>query len=149
MRETIYLSIKKIIGPALIIESTGTNIIEKGWQGEINHNGHLILTYLESPSDSNINHQDIAKPDPILLEIFNNLFRFIAEEMGITLQNTSYSVNIKERLDFSCAIFDSQGELVANAPHIPVHLGSMSESIKALIKDEKNNYRKRRCLFNE
>lgn len=137
MRETIYLSIKKIIGPALIIESTGTNIIEKGWQGEINHNGHLILTYLESPSDSNINHQDIAKPDPILLEIFNNLFRFIAEEMGITLQNTSYSVNIKERLDFSCAIFDSQGELVANAPHIPVHLGSMSESIKALIKDEK------------
>ncbi|AFZ54881.1 hydantoinase B/oxoprolinase family protein [Cyanobacterium aponinum] len=128
---------QKIIGPALIIESTGTNIIEKGWQGEINHNGHLILTYLESPSDSNINHQDIAKPDPILLEIFNNLFRFIAEEMGITLQNTSYSVNIKERLDFSCAIFDSQGELVANAPHIPVHLGSMSESIKALIKDEK------------
>ncbi|WP_330204073.1 hydantoinase B/oxoprolinase family protein [Cyanobacterium sp. DS4] len=128
---------QKIIGPALIIESTGTNVIEKGWQGKINNNGHLILTYLENQSDSNINHQDIAKPDPILLEIFNNLFRFIAEEMGITLQNTSYSVNIKERLDFSCAIFDSQGELVANAPHIPVHLGSMSESVKALINDEK------------
>lgn len=128
---------QKITGPALIIESTGTNVIEKGWQGEINNNGHLILTYLENHPSANINHQDIVKPEPILLEIFNNLFRFIAEEMGITLQNTSYSVNIKERLDFSCAIFDSQGELVANAPHIPVHLGSMSESVKALINDEK------------
>jgi hypothetical protein len=76
----------------------------------------------------------LSQPDPVKLEIFNNLFRSIAEQMGTTLQNTSYSVNIKERLDFSCAIFDSQGNLVANAPHIPVHLGSMSESVRSLIE---------------
>jgi N-methylhydantoinase B/oxoprolinase/acetone carboxylase alpha subunit len=79
------------------------------------------------------------KADPVRLEIFKNLFQFIAEEMGITLQNTAVSVNIKERLDFSCAIFDQQGNLVANAPHIPVHLGSMSESIISLIKAKSNN----------
>jgi 5-oxoprolinase (ATP-hydrolysing) len=83
--------------------------------------------------------QDDAKPDPVLLEIFNNLVRSIAEEMGITLQNTSYSVNIKERLDFSCAIFDRHGQLVANAPHIPVHLGSMSESVRSLIAAKGNS----------
>ena len=76
-----------------------------------------------------------TKPDPVRLEIFNNLYQFIAEQMGIVLQNTAMSVNIKERLDFSCAIFDQNGLLVANAPHIPVHLGSMSESVKSLIKD--------------
>ncbi|ACB51020.1 hydantoinase B/oxoprolinase familly protein [Crocosphaera subtropica ATCC 51142] len=82
---------------------------------------------------------NLSKPDPIYLEIFKNLYQFIAEQMGITLQNTASSVNIKERLDFSCAIFDQQGLLVANAPHIPVHLGSMSESVKSLIQDEGNN----------
>lgn len=133
-RENLNLH-QKIKGPALIIESTGTNVIEQGWEAEINQYGHLILTHLPTESPSSIEREKNEKVDPILLEIFNNLFRFIAEEMGITLQNTSYSVNIKERLDFSCAIFDSQGELVANAPHIPVHLGSMSESVKALIKD--------------
>ncbi|MEA5536701.1 hydantoinase B/oxoprolinase family protein [Crocosphaera sp. XPORK-15E] len=81
---------------------------------------------------------NLSKPDPIYLEIFKNLYQFIAEQMGITLQNTASSVNIKERLDFSCAIFDQQGLLVANAPHIPVHLGSMSESIKSLIQDKGN-----------
>lgn len=82
---------------------------------------------------------NLSQPDPIYLEIFKNLYQFIAEEMGIVLQNTASSVNIKERLDFSCAIFDQDGDLVANAPHIPVHLGSMSESVKSLIKDKKNS----------
>ncbi|MGK7927528.1 MAG: hydantoinase B/oxoprolinase family protein, partial [Spirulina sp.] len=146
-----------INSPALIIEPTGTNVIELGWQARISDRNHLVLrkqerienreqgTY-QSPVTSHqspvINKgkenslrgdRDLSKPDSVLLEIFNNLFRSIAEQMGTTLQNTSYSVNIKERLDFSCAIFDREGELVANAPHIPVHLGSMSESIRSLI----------------
>ena len=125
---------QKIKGTALIIESTGTNVIEQEWEGEIDRSGNLILTH--KPEDTTQTDQDNNEQvDPILLEIFNNLFRFVAEEMGITLQNTSYSVNIKERLDFSCAIFDENGDLVANAPHIPVHLGSMSESVKALINN--------------
>ena len=125
-----------ITGPALIIEATGTNVIEPNWQAELSDRNHLILnrSTSDSPSSSVSARFDSAKPDPILLEIFNNLFRSIAEQMGITLQNTSSSVNIKERLDFSCAIFDQQGQLVANAPHIPVHLGSMSESVSSLIE---------------
>ena len=134
-RENISVN-TEIVGPALIIESTGTNVIEVGWQGKIDRLGNLILTVqnqeITSTEKDNLQNSS-SSPNPILLEIFNNLFRFIAEEMGITLQNTSYSVNIKERLDFSCAIFDINGDLVANAPHIPVHLGSMSESVKALI----------------
>ncbi len=120
-----------ISGPALIIEATGTNVIEPGWQAESTEYNHLILKRVTSLD------QGVAvgtEVDPVLLEIFNNLFRSIAEQMGITLQNTSSSVNIKERLDFSCAIFDQQGQLVANAPHIPVHLGSMSESVGSLIE---------------
>lgn len=133
-----------INGPALIVEATGTNVIEPGWQAQVNEQNHLILCRLsrqEIGKDSNNFHPEInlEKADPVMLEIFNNLFRSIAEQMGITLQNTSASVNIKERLDFSCAIFDSQGELVANAPHIPVHLGSMSESVKALVDACGNN----------
>ncbi|MEZ2279392.1 MAG: hydantoinase B/oxoprolinase family protein [Microcoleus sp.] len=123
-----------ITGPALIVEATGTNVIEPGWEAELTSRNDLILNRrcrqinnVDSPRLSTV------EVDPVLLEIFNNLFRAIAEEMGITLQNTSSSVNIKERLDFSCAIFDQNGQLVANAPHIPVHLGSMSESISALI----------------
>ncbi len=124
-----------IFGPALIIEATGTNIIEPGWQAELTQRNHLILGRLQSAitKPQSTIHNPQSNPDPILLEIFNNLFRSIAEQMGITLQNTSSSVNIKERLDFSCAIFDQQGQLVANAPHIPVHLGSMSESVESLI----------------
>jgi 5-oxoprolinase (ATP-hydrolysing) len=137
----------RIRGTALIIEPTGTNVIEPGWNAELTARNHLTiaresndetrrgsaaLSALERSEQSRENLQ-YKHPDPVLLEIFNNLFGAIAEEMGITLQNTSYSVNIKERLDFSCAIFDGQGQLVANAPHIPVHLGSMSESIRALI----------------
>ncbi len=133
-----------INSPAIIIEATGTNVIEPGWQAELNEKNHLILqrsTPKLSPSHREINQLKIkpTKPDPVMLEIFNNLCRAIAEQMGITLQNTSSSVNIKERLDFSCAIFDKCGQLVANAPHIPVHLGSMSESVKSLITACSNN----------
>ena len=128
-----------INSPAIIIESTGTNIIEPGWQAELTNRNHLILKRLaiSNQLSADINPkskiQNPKSKDPVMLEIFNNLFRSIAEQMGTTLQNTSYSVNIKERLDFSCAIFDQQGHLVANAPHIPVHLGSMSESVYSLI----------------
>jgi 5-oxoprolinase (ATP-hydrolysing) len=131
----------QITGAALILEATGTNMIEPGWTAELTRQNYLILSHT---GQSNPGHpasmvampaaKPKSEPDPVLLEIFNNLVRVVAEEMGITLQNTSYSVNIKERLDFSCAIFDHQGKLVANAPHIPVHLGSMSESVSSLIQ---------------
>ncbi|HBY79925.1 MAG TPA: 5-oxoprolinase, partial [Cyanobacteria bacterium UBA11148] len=136
-----------ITAPALIIETTGTNVIEPGWQAELTERNHLILkrnlqtfprTSLQESTNPKSKIQNPKSPDPVMLEIFNNLFRSIAEQMGTTLQNTSYSVNIKERLDFSCAIFDQQGQLVANAPHIPVHLGSMSESIRSLIEAHGN-----------
>lgn len=131
-------------GPAIIIEPTGTNIIELGWQAQITDRNDLILNRTSTPihDELSLSLQPTAtanQVDAVLLEIFNNLFRAIAEQMGITLQNTSSSVNIKERLDFSCAIFDQQGQLVANAPHIPVHLGSMSESVQALITHQKTN----------
>ncbi|MEG4117722.1 hydantoinase B/oxoprolinase family protein [Microcoleus sp. N9_B4] len=126
-----------ISGPAMIVEATGTNIIEPGWEAEITENNDLILnrrcTQMETDNIRVHSRLSAVTSDPVLLEIFNNLFRAIAEQMGVTLQNTSSSVNIKERLDFSCAIFDKNGQLVANAPHIPVHLGSMSESVEALI----------------
>lgn len=131
-----------IDGPAVILEQTGTNVIEPGWSASIAETGVLVLKYQSKQSQQPEIQVDVldpsasAAPDPVRLEIFNNLFQSIAEQMGFTLQNTSSSVNIKERLDFSCAIFDSQGYLVANAPHIPVHLGSMGESIQALIADQ-------------
>jgi len=129
-----------ILGPAIVLEATGTNIVEPSWEARVSDRGDLILTQsvaVSQKSDLSEGHNDLAdsKPDPVRLEIFNNLFGAIAEQMGFTLQNTSSSVNIKERLDFSCAIFDGSGELVANAPHIPVHLGSMGESVKALIAE--------------
>ncbi|MEG4012028.1 MULTISPECIES: hydantoinase B/oxoprolinase family protein [unclassified Microcoleus] len=131
-----------IEGPAMIVEATGTNIIEPGWEGEITENNDLILnrrcTQMDADNIGVNSRLSAVKSDPVLLEIFNNLFRAIAEQMGVTLQNTSSSVNIKERLDFSCAIFDKNGQLVANAPHIPVHLGSMSESVEALILAQGN-----------
>jgi 5-oxoprolinase (ATP-hydrolysing) len=122
-----------ISGPALIVEATGTNVIEPGWEANITDNNDLILNRRSAQIHADNIHFYGVELNPVLLEIFNNLFRAIAEQMGVTLQNTSSSVNIKERLDFSCAIFDKNGQLVANAPHIPVHLGSMSESISALI----------------
>ncbi len=144
-----------ISSPALIIEATGTNVLEPGWKAKINDFKHLIFHKSkldteprsrfvladDTTSHPNISHRDLSHPDPVLLEIFNNLFRSIAEQMGTTLQKTSYSVNIKERMDFSCAIFDHLGQLVANAPHIPVHLGSMGESVKSLIRAKGNQLR--------
>ncbi|MEG4207939.1 hydantoinase B/oxoprolinase family protein [Microcoleus sp. Pol7_A1] len=131
-----------IEGPAMIVEATGTNIIEPGWEGKITENNDLILnrrcTQMDADNIGVHSRLSAVQSDPVLLEIFNNLFRAIAEQMGVTLQNTSSSVNIKERLDFSCAIFDKNGQLVANAPHIPVHLGSMSESVEALILAQSN-----------
>ncbi|MBD2593873.1 hydantoinase B/oxoprolinase family protein [Nostoc spongiaeforme FACHB-130] len=123
-----------VAGPAIIVEATGTNVIEPHWQAELTARNHLVLSTIGvAQNKGQMTNDKGQKPDPVMLEIFNNLFRAIAEQMGITLQNTSSSVNIKERLDFSCAIFDGAGQLVANAPHIPVHLGSMSESVQALI----------------
>jgi 5-oxoprolinase (ATP-hydrolysing) len=129
----------EISGPAIIIETTSTNVIEPGWQAKFTDRNHLLLQRQTSPiQTSTFKPQNSTTPDPVLLEIFNHLLMSIAEQMGFTLQNTSYSVNIKERLDFSCAIFDRHGQLVANAPHIPVHLGSMSESVQSLITERGN-----------
>jgi 5-oxoprolinase (ATP-hydrolysing) len=119
-----------IVGPAIIVEPTSTIVIEPGWQGVLQINGNLLLSRSESMTRTFAAGTCV---DPVMLEIFNKLFMSIAEQMGFVLQNTAYSVNIKERLDFSCALFDTQGQLIANAPHIPVHLGSMGESVKALL----------------
>ncbi|WP_321367291.1 hydantoinase B/oxoprolinase family protein [uncultured Desulfuromusa sp.] len=125
-------------GPAIITEDIGTVIVEDGWQASLNARQHLILIrYKPRPSTQAIG----TKVDPVMLEVFNNLFMSIAEQMGATLGKTAYSVNIKERLDFSCAIFDAQGQLVANAPHVPVHLGSMGESVKAVINNNQGTMR--------
>jgi len=119
-----------IVGPAVIIETTSTTVIEPGWSGVVNRFNHLILTRREEVCRTTAIGTDV---DPVMLEIFNKLFMSVAEQMGYTLQNTAFSVNIKERLDFSCALFDRTGRLIANAPHIPVHLGSMGESVQVLI----------------
>jgi len=121
----------RIAGPALVIERTTITVIEPGWQGEITEERDLMLTrVVPRLFDTAIGTQ----VDPVLLEVFNNLFMSIAEQMGVVLQNSAYSVNIKERLDFSCAIFDAEGRLVANAPHIPVHLGSMGGAVRSIIR---------------
>jgi 5-oxoprolinase (ATP-hydrolysing) len=161
----------KIIGPAIIIEKTGTTVVEPGWQAETTPRYDIILTRVATetlaPSDNigkasqtasqttdtTTESDNIGKAsptttetlapsnrisntvDPVMLEIFNNLFMSIAEQMGATLANTAYSVNIKERLDFSCAVFDKQGQLIANAPHMPVHLGSMGDSVQTVIEE--------------
>jgi 5-oxoprolinase (ATP-hydrolysing) len=118
-------------GPAILTEKNTTIVIEPGWQGEITALNHLLLTRrIPLPARTAIG----TEVDPVMLEIFNNRFMSVAEQMGYTLQNTAHSVNIKERLDFSCAIFDGKGNLIANAPHIPVHLGSMGECVKYLIR---------------
>ncbi|HEY4542727.1 MAG TPA: hydantoinase B/oxoprolinase family protein [Noviherbaspirillum sp.] len=121
-----------IAGPAIIAEKNATNIVEPGWRAEVTALNHLVLNRVEArPQRKAIG----TSADPVMLEVFNNLFMSIAEQMGLRLQNTAFSVNIKERLDFSCALFDAQGNLIANAPHIPVHLGSMGESIKTIIRE--------------
>ena len=119
-----------ITGPAIIAETNATTVVEPGWRAHCTALNHLLLERLVPADDAVLAGTGV---DPVRLEIFNNLFMNIAEQMGLQLQNTAYSVNIKERLDFSCALFDASGNLIANAPHMPVHLGSMSESIKTVI----------------
>src|SRR5476651_1135535 len=121
----------KVLGPTIIVEPHQTVVAEAGWRAEITAKNHLTLTRVAA-----IKRQSAigTKADPVMLEIFNNLFMSIAEQMGVALQNTAYSVNIKERLDFSCAVFDAEGRLVANAPHMPVHLGSMDRSVETIIR---------------
>lgn len=122
---------QRIDGPAIILEPISTNVIEPGWRAELNDRGHLVLDrYIVAQRQNAIG----TSVDPVMLEIFNNLFMSIAEQMGSTLEKTSHSVNIKERLDFSCALFDQHGHLIANAPHMPVHLGSMGESVETVIR---------------
>ena len=131
------LKVEQIIsGPAIISEPTGTNIIDEGWSANLDKFYNLILNRTEKK----LNQKSIGTSvDMVMLEVFNNLFMNIAEQMGATLANTAYSVNIKERYDFSCALFNASGALVANAPHVPVHLGSMSEAIRTVIKLNQNN----------
>ncbi|HEV3431060.1 MAG TPA: hydantoinase B/oxoprolinase family protein [Paraburkholderia sp.] len=125
-------------GPAIIAEKNGTTVVEPGWQAALTGQGNVVMTRVTPlPTRRSIGTQ----ADPVRLEIFNNLFMSIAEQMGLRLQNTAYSVNIKERLDFSCAIFDAAGNLIANAPHMPVHLGSMGESIKTVIERNRGTMR--------
>jgi len=121
-----------IPGPAIIAERNATTVLEPGWEARLTALDHLVLER-RVPREQRFAAGTTA--DPVLLEVFNNLFMNIAEQMGLQLQNTAYSVNIKERLDFSCALFDTQGNLIANAPHMPVHLGSMGESIKTVIRE--------------
>ncbi|MGV9316079.1 hydantoinase B/oxoprolinase family protein [Streptomyces sp. NPDC003691] len=118
-------------GPAIIAEDDATTVVDPGWRAETGPRGHLLLTRAE-PRPARAAAGTAA--DPVLLEVFNNLFMSIAEQMGVRLENTAHSVNIKERLDFSCALFDADGNLIANAPHIPVHLGSMGDSIKEVLR---------------
>jgi 5-oxoprolinase (ATP-hydrolysing) len=130
VREDLALG-AAIEGPALVIEPHQTIVVETGWRAEITAKNHVVMKrVLPAPKRAAAG----TKVDPVRLEIFNNLFMSIAEQMGVTLQNTAYSVNIKERLDFSCAVFDGEGRLVANAPHMPVHLGSMDRSVETIIR---------------
>jgi len=119
-----------VTGAALIIDPCQTTVVEPGWRAEVDAHDNLILTRIVPRAAATAS----AKADPVMLEVMSNLFMAIAEEMGVALQNTASSVNIKERLDFSCALFDREGSLIANAPHIPVHLGSMGDSIRTLIE---------------
>jgi 5-oxoprolinase (ATP-hydrolysing) len=123
-----------IDGPAIIAEKNATTVVEAGWQARLTALDHLLLVRVQARA---VQHAAGTHADPVLLEVFNNLFMNIAEQMGLQLQNTAYSVNIKERLDFSCALFSAEGHLIANAPHMPVHLGSMGESIQTVIQENK------------
>ncbi len=117
-------------GPAMIVEPDSTVIVEPGWRARLGKRGGLILERVVPLARTAAVGTEV---DPVRLEIFNQLFMSVAEQMGVILEKTAHSVNIKERLDFSCAVFDGDGELVANAPHVPVHLGSMGESVRAVI----------------
>jgi 5-oxoprolinase (ATP-hydrolysing) len=137
LREALSVG-AQVDGPALIIEPHQTIVVEHGWRSAITPKNHVVMTRVEPMA----RREAIgSKADPVMLEIFNHLFMSIAEQMGVTLQNTAYSVNIKERLDFSCAFFDREGRLVANAPHMPVHLGSMDRSVESIIRDNQGRIR--------
>ena len=127
----------KLMGPALLIEPNQTVVIEDGWQLEVSPRNDLVLRRSVPRPRERLG----TEADPVLLEVFNNLFMSIAEQMGEALRNTAQSVNIKERLDFSCAIFDTEGHLVANAPHLPVHLGSMDRSVETIIRLRRSEMR--------
>lgn len=127
-----------IDGPALLIEQHQTIVVEPGWQARVTERGHVVLRRIAPRAARKAVG---TEADPVMLEVFNNLFMSIAEQMGVTLQNTAYSVNIKERLDFSCAVFDRAGRLVANAPHMPVHLGSMDRSVETIIAQNEDRMR--------
>jgi 5-oxoprolinase (ATP-hydrolysing) len=125
-------------GPAIIVEANATTVVDPGWRATVTALGHLLLERTEPrPRRTAIG----TTADPVMLEVFNNLFMSIAEQMGAVLANTAYSVNIKERLDFSCAVFDASGNLVANAPHMPVHLGSMGESVRTVLRQRQGRLR--------
>jgi 5-oxoprolinase (ATP-hydrolysing) len=128
----------KVKGPAIIIEPHQTVVVEHGWQAELTAKDHLVLRRVQKLKRTRAIG---THADPVMLEVFNNLFMSIAEQMGVALQNTAYSVNIKERLDFSCAVFDGTGSLVANAPHMPVHLGSMDRAVETIIRENKGKIR--------
>jgi 5-oxoprolinase (ATP-hydrolysing) len=127
-----------IDGPAIIAEANATTVVEPGWRARVTALDHLVLERTE-PRERRVALG--TEVDPVMLEIFNNLYMSIAEQMGLRLQNTAYSVNIKERLDFSCALFDAEGSLIANAPHMPVHLGSMGESVRTVIRENAGRIR--------
>lgn len=137
MRETIQPG-DTVSGPAIIVEPTGTNVLEPGWDAEGLDGGGLVLRRVEAIAREEAIGTSV---DPVMLEVFNNLFMSVADQMGATLANTAYSVNIKERFDFSCAVFDANGDLVANAPHVPVHLGSMSESVRTILRQNEGKIR--------
>lgn len=124
---------QRIEGPAIILDDTSTNIVEPGWFAEIAPDHSLIIRFSGMNEKPSVTEATSTHADPVTLELFNNKFMAIAEEMGVTLCHTSHSVNIKERLDFSCALFDPEGRLIANAPHMPVHLGSMGESVRSVV----------------
>ena len=128
----------KVKGPAIIIEPHQTIVVEPGWQAELTAKNHLVLARIVKLKRASAVG---TKADPVMLEVFNNLFMSIAEQMGVALQNTAYSVNIKERLDFSCAVFSGEGSLVANAPHMPVHLGSMDRAVETIIRENRGRIR--------
>jgi len=128
---------QKLCGPTIITDDTATTVVEPGWYAEIHASGHLALKQDKSISTRKYSdtHSPHARPDPVMMEVFNSHFMNVAEQMGTVLENTAHSVNIKERLDFSCALFDRTGNLIANAPHIPVHLGAMGDSVRVVLSD--------------
>ncbi|MFZ2173095.1 MAG: hydantoinase B/oxoprolinase family protein [Rhodococcus sp. (in: high G+C Gram-positive bacteria)] len=127
-----------VTGPAILTEANSTTVVDHGWQGTLTTAGHILLQRVTASGDAKVG----TEADPVMLEIFNNLFMSIAEQMGAALESTAQSVNIKERLDFSCALFDPDGNLIANAPHIPVHLGSMGASVKEVVRRRDGSMRR-------